>query len=128
VWDGGSAHQIGLVDAFGGMPEAIAKAAQLANLGSERGVRYLEPAPSFRDQLLETIASQRDDDSAVPQDAFALVAHQPEQQVASAISEVRSIMAGSSIQARCIECPPVAPARIDKRDLTLLELLKEWLS
>ena len=128
VWDGGSAHQIGLVDAFGGMPEAIAKAAQLANLGSERGVRYLEPPTGFRDQLLEAIASQKDDDSAAPQDAFALVAHQPEQQLASAISEVRSIMSGSSIQARCLECPPVAPARIDKRDLSLLELLKEWLS
>src|SRR4051794_28976868 len=40
VWDGGSARQIGLVDGFGGMPEAIAKAADLAKLGSnERGLR-----------------------------------------------------------------------------------------
>ena len=30
VWDGGTAHQLGLVDGFGGMSEAIAKAAQLA--------------------------------------------------------------------------------------------------
>ena len=43
VWDGGTAHQIGLVDGFGGMEDAIAKAAQLAGLGNERGVRYLEP-------------------------------------------------------------------------------------
>ena len=48
--------------------------------------------------------------------------------VASMLTEVRSILAGPSIQARCIECPPVAPARIEKRDLSLLGLLKEWLS
>ncbi len=127
VWDGGTARQIGLVDGFGGMQDAIAKAAQLANLGNERGIRYLEPPPSFRDQLLTAIAS-KDDDTAAPTDAFATLAHQPEQQLAAAISEVRSIMAGSSIQARCLECPPVAPARLSKRDLSLLELLKEWLS
>lgn len=128
VWDGGTAHQIGLVDAFGGLSDAIAKAAQLASLGNERGVRYLEPPTSFRDQLLATLASQKDDDGSAPQDAFALVAHQPEQQLATAIAEVRSIMSSSSIQARCLECPPVAPARLDKQDLSLLELIKEWLS
>ena len=56
MWDGGTAHQLGLVDGFGGMDDAIAKAAQLAKLGDERGVRYLEPRDSFRDQLLETLA------------------------------------------------------------------------
>ena len=64
VWDGGTAHQIGLVDGFGGMNEAIAKAAALAKLGDERGVRYLEPPPSFRDELLQSFASE-DDDTAV---------------------------------------------------------------
>ena len=34
VWDGGTARQLGLVDGFGGMSDAIAKAAQLANLGN----------------------------------------------------------------------------------------------
>src|SRR6185295_17263584 len=62
VWDGGTAHQLGLVDGFGGMSEAIAKAAQLAGLGDERGVRYLEPPLSFRDQLIETLASEQRDD------------------------------------------------------------------
>ena len=49
VWDGGTAHQLGLIDGFGGMDEAIAKAAQLAKLGDERGVTYLErPAKPAR--------------------------------------------------------------------------------
>jgi protease-4 len=128
VWDGGAAHQLGLVDGFGGMSDAIAKAAQLAGLADERRVRYLEPPRSFRDQLIETLASEQTDDSALPQDAFALLAGQPQQQIASAIAEVRSILSGPSIQARCLECPAVAPAQLKKSDLSLLALIEEWLS
>ena len=126
VWDGGTAHQIGLVDGFGNLDDAIAKAAQLANLGDERGVRYLEPQKGFRDQLIDAFADNND--SAVPADAFSMLAAQPQQQLAGVIAEVRSIMAGPSIQARCLECPAVAPARVDARDLSLLELIKSWLS
>ncbi|MFL6722445.1 MAG: signal peptide peptidase SppA [Sphingomonas sp.] len=127
VWDGGTAHQIGLVDGFGGMSDAIAKAAQLAGLGNERRVRYLEPQLSFRDQLIETLADQTDD-TAIPTDAFSMVARQPELQIAGVLAEVRSIMSGPSIQARCLECEPSAPVRIEQRDLTLLGLIREWLS
>ena len=66
VWDGGTAHQLGLVDGFGGIDDAIAKAAQLAGLGNERRVRYLEPHASFRDQLIEALADEQDDNAAVP--------------------------------------------------------------
>ena len=128
VWDGGSAHQLGLVDGFGGMSEAIAKAAQLAKLGDERGVRYLEQQPRFRDQLIEALADRDDDGMAGPADAFSVLARKPGEQLAAALAEVRSIMAGPSIQARCLECPAVAPAALDQKDLTLLGLIKSWLS
>ncbi|MFL6725863.1 MAG: signal peptide peptidase SppA [Sphingomicrobium sp.] len=126
VWDGGTAHQIGLVDGFGGISDAIAKAAQLARLGDERGVRYLEPQPNFRDQLIDAFADD-DNDTAAPADAFSMLARQPEQQLASVIAEVRAILSGPSIQARCLECPPVAPVRLEQKDLTLLELIRSWL-
>ena len=130
VWDGGSAHQLGLVDAFGGMPEAIGKAAQLAGLGDERRVRYLEPAPSFRDELIDTLASENEEDrdTAAPQDAFAMLAGQPQRQLVTAIAEVGSILSGPSIQARCMECPAVATPQLKARDLSLFELIREWLS
>jgi protease IV len=127
VWDGGTAHQIGLVDAFGGINEAIAKAAQLAGLGNERGVRYLEPQRTFRDQLIEALA-QQNDGASQPSDAFSTLAREPQQQLFAALGEVQSILSGPSIQARCIECPPVAPAHIDERELSLLAFLKSWLS
>src|SRR5206468_4014199 len=66
VWDGGTARQLGLVDGFGRLSDAIAKAAQLANLDNEGSVRYLEPQPSVRDQLIDAIASSNSDDSAAP--------------------------------------------------------------
>jgi protease-4 len=128
VWDGGTAHQLGLVDGFGGVDDAIAKAAQLAGLGNERGVRYLEPPKSFRQQLIETLADQQSDSGAVPEDAFTSLSQAPQQQIAEMLTEVRSILAGPSIQARCLSCPAAAPARLDKRDISLLGLLKEWLS
>jgi protease-4 len=128
VWDGGTAHQLGLVDGFGGVNEAIAKAAQLADLGNERGIRYLEPPVSFRQELIEALAGEQADTTAVPQDAFASFARAPQQQLATMLAEVRSIMAGPSIQARCIECPSPTPRRLDKQDLSLLAILKEWLS
>lgn len=128
VWDGGAAHQLGLVDGFGGVEEAIGKAAQLARLGDERRVQYLEPPRGFRDQLVDALADDADDDSGVPADAFAVLAGRPQQQLTAALAEVRSILSGPSIQARCLECPPVAPATLRPRDLSLLELLADWLS
>lgn len=128
VWDGGTAHQIGLVDGFGGMQDAVAKAAELAHLGKDdRGVRYLEPPRSFRDQLFDSFASDTDD-SVPAGDAFSAWAARPQQQLADAMAEVRSILSGPSIQARCLECPAVAPAPMPARDRSLLALVEEWLS
>jgi protease-4 len=128
VWDGGTAHQLGLVDGFGNIDDAVAKAAQLAGLGNERRVRYLEPPVSFRQQLIEALADDGGNSSAVPEDAFASLSRAPKQQLAEMLSEVRSILGGASIQARCIECPAVAPSRLNRRDLSLLQLIEEWLS
>lgn len=130
VWDGGTARQLGLIDGFGGMSDAIAKAAELAKLGDQRGVRYLEPPRKFEDQLLEMLANKEsdDDDSSAPTDAFATLARQPQQQLAAVIAEMRAILDGPSIQARCLECPPDAPVAIRPKDVGLLRLLGGWLS
>ncbi|MGE5562661.1 MAG: signal peptide peptidase SppA [Bacillota bacterium] len=127
VWDGGTAHQLGLVDGFGGIDDAIAKAAQLAGLGNERGVRYLEQPKSLKQELIEALADDQNDSVGVPEDAFASLSRAPQQQLAQMLVEVRSILSGPSIQARCLECPAVAPARIDRRDLSLLQIIERWI-
>ena len=127
VWDGGTARQLGLIDGFGGMNEAIAKAAELAKLGDEeRGLTYLEPEPGFADTLMAAFASEEDSES-VPADAFATLAPAPETLVARAVVEIRSILSGPSIQARCLECPPVAAApRLSEQDRGWLARLLTW--
>ncbi|HVM22891.1 MAG TPA: signal peptide peptidase SppA [Sphingomicrobium sp.] len=123
VWDGGTARQIGLVDGFGGMEEAIAKAAALAKLGDERGIRYLDPERSFRDELIDALSGNSDDGTA-PVDAFTTLALRPQQQIAQMVADVRAILAGPSIQARCLECPPPAGLLRRRADVTLAEVLK----
>lgn len=112
VWDGGTARQLGLVDGFGGMDEAIAKAAELAKLSDdERGLTYLEKEPSFTDTLIEAFAAQ-DEAEDIPADALASLAPAPEGLLARAIAEVRSILNGPTIQVRCLDCPPVVAAPV----------------
>ena len=78
VWDGGTARQLGLVDGFGGMDEAVAKAAELAKLDEDnRGLTYLEPAPDFTDELMAAFAGEEEAGEA-PADAFATLAPAPE--------------------------------------------------
>jgi len=127
VWDGGSARQLGLVDGFGGMDDAVAKAAELARLGAdERGLTYLEEAPDFTDTLMQALAGSNEE-ADTPADALASLAPAPESMLARALTEVRSILSGPTIQARCLECPPTAAApRLTADDRGWLAKLLSW--
>lgn len=52
VWSGMDALELGLVDEFGGIDDAIAHAAERAELGEDYGVDYIEREQNFRQQLL----------------------------------------------------------------------------
>jgi protease IV len=128
VWDGGTAHQIGLVDGFGGMEAAIQKAGDLAKLAKDdRGVTYLERPATFKEQLLEVLAQSEKQDGDTGTDSFAFVGD-GQVQLAQAVADMRSVLSGPSIQVRCLECPAVAPARVDKKDVGFLSALMSWLS
>ena len=129
VWDGGTARQLGLVDGFGGMSEAIAKA-EISRISTRTtAASAISSSPrasatscSMRSRWMATTSS-------TSEDAFGMLASQPGRQLASAIAEVRTLLAGPSIQARCLECPPVAPApALTSRDVSLLAMVEKWLS
>ena len=71
VWDGGTAHQLGLVDRFGTLSDAIAEAARRAHLdpATARPV-FLEREPSFFETLVADAVSN-DEDEDLNRDAFA---------------------------------------------------------
>ncbi|GAA4723974.1 signal peptide peptidase SppA [Sphingomonas lutea] len=123
VWDGGTARQLGLVDGFGGIDEAVAKAGELAKIeAGSRTARYLDPPRSFEDELLNAF-NWGEDDGQTPADAFGALARRPEQQIAAALAEVRMIAAGPTIQARCLECASSSPVRLTAKDWSVLGLL-----
>ena len=107
VWDGGTAHQIGLVDRFGGLDDAIAAAASAAKLGDERGVTLIEAQPSTWAKMLARLDG--DDETSVSPDALASLSPAPEAMIADAVARMQMLLGGTTIQATCLECPSVAP-------------------
>ncbi|WP_315764208.1 signal peptide peptidase SppA [Sphingomonas sp. Y38-1Y] len=129
VWDGGTARQIGLVDRFGGLADAIAEAARRAKLDPAK-VRpvYLDKEPSWAAQLAEAWQQERDRDkgseeSRIGGDLFARVTADRRARLGQALGDVRRLLGGQSVQARCLECSGFAPATPTAADRALAELM-----
>jgi protease-4 len=127
VWDGGTAHQLGLVDRFGGLQDAIAEAAKRAGLKVEdTHAEYLEKKPGRLARFLAGLARDDDDndDSTAPaEDAFTRIAAERRGMFAAALGEVRRIGTGAAVQARCLECSGLGGAAPSKADVRLMDVL-----
>jgi protease-4 len=113
VWTGGAARQLGLVDQFGGLDEAIAYAAQQAQLDEgEWQPRYLEspvaPFPAMLAQMFGTGA--RTERTVGGRDLFALLAAGEREPMARLMTDLARIFALPGVQARCLECLTAMPA------------------
>lgn len=127
VWDGGTARQLALVDGFGGIEAAIAKAAALAKLGDQPSIRYYQPPKSFEDELIDAFADNERKEKTT--DAFATIVRKPERQLQAAFAEAQALLSGPTIQARCVECASEVPARVKvpERDyLAVIGSLLGW--
>jgi protease-4 len=116
VWDGGTARQLGLVDRFGSLDDAIAEAARRANVSVEdAGVVWLEREPDFWQQFLGNMAGGGQMDASASRDPFARLTQRPELLLARAVADAEALVRGPALQARCLECsfavPPPASAR-----------------
>jgi len=109
IWDGGTAHQLGLIDRFGSVEDAIAEAARLARIDpADAAPVYLEKEPSFLEAALQ---SWTNDEEQAPADAFSRVAARPRLMMLQAIDDAQRLLAGPAIQARCLECAPAVPVQ-----------------
>ena len=131
VWEGGTARQLGLVDRFGTLDDAIAEAARRAKLDPAKvHPVFIERQPSatlrfLRDALSRGTGSDDNagDDAGIGRgDPYAMIAARPDTLLAQAMEDARTILAGPSIQARCLSCPSVAPPP-RQRSATLATLL-----
>ncbi len=104
VWDGGTARQLGLVDAFGDLDDAIAEAARMAKIdAAEARAVWLEKTPSFTDQLLLALAT--DEGQETGRDAFSKIARERRLLALRAVAEAKGLLAAPAVQARCLACP-----------------------
>jgi len=125
VWDGGTARQIGLVDRFGSLADAVADAAKRAKLDPAKvHTVYLEKGPGWAAKLVQSLGGGEDEDSASPSgDIFAHAAADRRLLVARAIGDVARLTRGGSVQARCLECGAMGPGTANAADGRLLDLL-----
>ncbi len=110
VWDGGTARQLGLVDQYGGMDEALAWAAGRAKLGEgDWHPVYLGRAPSATDAVLRQWLT--DENRAQGSDVFALFARRNQAQLARIGADLERLLGTSGAQAYCLACPVPASAQ-----------------
>ncbi|GAA4643094.1 signal peptide peptidase SppA [Pontixanthobacter gangjinensis] len=113
VWDGGTARQIGLVDQYGGIDDAIAYAAKQAKLADgEWHVQHLGNAPGGYDSLLRNMMSS-ETRSAKRGDLFAMVSGRQQALLGQVQSDLDRLLAVRGMQAYCLECPISPNARTE---------------
>lgn len=114
VWAGGTARQLGLVDRFGSLDDAIAEAARRANIApGDASPVFLDKPPSFWAQLLRGVAG--DENTARSPDAYSRLARRPQAVLEQVLADAQAMLDGPAIQARCLECPAIAPVRRPSR-------------
>lgn len=128
VWDGGSANQLGLIDAFGGIDDAIAEAARRAKLDPAKAhAVWLDVEPTWR-EVLASMWTSNEDNTAAAGDLLTTLSRQRMAELGSAVEDVRLMTTASAIQARCLDCPVPATAPSAATKATLFELIKAWIS
>jgi len=58
VWSGTDAHQLGLVDHLGDLDDAIVAAAELAGLGDDYAVSFIEKEEEFKDKIIRQLLAE----------------------------------------------------------------------
>ncbi|MGB3167432.1 MAG: signal peptide peptidase SppA [Alteraurantiacibacter sp.] len=110
VWDGGAARQLGLVDQFGDLDNAIAWAAERAGIAGDFNVRYLgDDGDEYASLFARLMASGESEAESRGQDIAAMFARRETARFARVLEDFDRLMALEGAQADCLECRVVAP-------------------
>jgi len=119
VWDGGTAHQLGLVDQFGGLDDAMEEAATAAHLkaGEWHEEELRTPPKRPLGKLLAALKGDNDDDAmgeeeATARDWVGLVTQRQRAGLARAVGDAARMLGGQNAGAKayCLECSGLEPS------------------
>ncbi len=118
VWDGGTARQIGLVDQYGGIEDAIVWAAKQAELETGNWhVRYLGEEINPYESLIQSLVSGGSQArSAGGQDLFGMVAMRQQALAGQAAMDLQRLLGSRGMQVYCLECPVSPRTQAEARE------------
>ena len=109
VWDGGTARQLGLIDGFGGIKDALAEAAKRAGLAEgDYHPQYLDPESKFSWLPFGGIPFVRQESAPVT----GVIGWATQRQKAifgQALATAQGLLAREDVQALCLECGASVP-------------------
>lgn len=119
VWDGGTARQLGLVDEFGGLQDALAWAAAKAGAKEDEWHPvFLGDKAKNYDSLIRQLVTSNAARAPLTQggDIFAVTARRNGDLAARLTRDAKRLLGTSGIQAYCLECPESvsAPSRRER--------------
>lgn len=113
VWAGGDARQLGLIDAFGSLDDAIADAAKRAGLEmADVAIIHVDEEPDWFSSLFSARATAR----PAARDFASRILAIRQGEAAAMMRDALRVASGPAVQVRCMACPssaPVAPPRAE---------------
>lgn len=110
VWAGGTARQLGLVDQFGGLPDALAAAAKLAKVDGDFHAKYYEDEPSEFSKFLANWGKSEEETAAAPRGWFGIAAMNRQLTERRLMQDLSMLASTGSVQAACLDCRGYLPA------------------
>ena len=113
VWDGGSARQLGLVDQFGGLQDALDYAAAQAKLTKGQWYpKYLADKPGTWDTTLAALLGDDENTAPAARDMIGYFAGRQAAMGDRLLRDLDRLMGVRGMQALCLECEAsTAPER-----------------
>ncbi|MFN4113201.1 MAG: signal peptide peptidase SppA [Sphingomonadaceae bacterium] len=112
VWDGGTARQLGLVDQYGGMDEALAWVAKQAKLEDGKWhAQWLGSDARPFETLIQQLVMGRAATAPRGGDLFTMVAQREEALVNLAMRDAKRLLGTRGMQVYCLECPSGATSQ-----------------
>ena len=104
VWSGADALGLHLIDAYGGLDEAVADARRRAHIAADARTVDVEAEPTWLSRLLKGLG-RHDDAESQARDPFAKLTQASRGRALAGLGTARTMLAGgSTMQASCVEC------------------------